>query len=289
MIRASVQRWAETALPLSIPLLETARLLWGYTHLPAAEMRHGEALAHEHRQHAAALATTAETSVTPSEPPHWKSWALTEVVYRQHDLLSKLFGISSIVPVAMMVVLVGLTSAPCRERRIPAMNLILYLILSVCLNVVLKAAVRSPRPAHPAAGIGYTTVYGMPSDHAQFMAGFSVYLLRRWAHARRHRTERRKYGHLQQRESASASAALTRTSPPYALAALLLFATLFIGVGRVYNGYHTVGQVLVGWMVGIALALACTTAHVQRGLTWVSEKALVPVMLACTFWTEAIC
>ncbi|AYU80837.1 dolichyl pyrophosphate phosphatase, putative [Leishmania donovani] len=270
-------------------LLETARLVWDYTHLSAVEMRRGEALAYEHRQHAAALATTAETSATPSEPPHWRSWAMTEVVYRQHDLLSKLFGISSIVPVAMMMLLAGLTSAPYRERRIPAMNLILYLILSVCLNVVLKATVRSPRPAHPAAGMSYTTVYGMPSDHAQFMAGFSVYLLRRWTRARRNRTERRKYSHLQQRKAASASAALARTSSPYALVALLLFATLFIGVGRVYNGYHTVGQALVGWMVGIALAFACTTAHVQRGFTWVSEKVLVPVMLVCTFWTEAIC
>ncbi|CAG9578170.1 putative dolichyl pyrophosphate phosphatase [Leishmania major strain Friedlin] len=270
-------------------LLETARLVWGYTHLSAVEMRHGEGLALEHRQHAAALATTSETSVTSSEPPHWKLWAMTAVVYRQHDLLSKLFAISSIVPVAMMVLLAGLTSAPCRERRIPAMNLILYLILSVCLNVVLKAAVRSPRPAHPAAGMSYTTAYGMPSDHAQFMAGFSVYLMRCWARARRHRTGRRKSGHLQRRESASASAALPSTSSPYALAALLLLATLFIGAGRVYNGYHTVGQALVGWMVGIALAFACTTAHVQRGFTWVSEKVLVPAMLVCTFWTEAIC
>ncbi|GET90624.1 Pap2 family protein, putative [Leishmania tarentolae] len=253
-------------------LSETARLVWGYTHLPTVEVRQGEALLGEHRQHGAALATAAGTSFTSSEPSHWKSWAMTEVIYRQHDLLSKLFGISSMFPMAMMVLLAGLTSAPCRERRIPAMNLILYLILSVCLNTVLKSVFRSPRPLHPAARMNYTTVYGMPSDHAQFMAGFSVYLLRRWAHARRHRTRPRAYGRLQQRESASASAVLARASPPYALMTLLLLATLFIGAGRVYNGYHTLGQVLAGWMVGIALALVCTTVHVQRGFTWVSRR-----------------
>ncbi|CAJ1030278.1 PAP2 superfamily, putative [Leishmania lindenbergi] len=268
---------------------ETVRFVWGYTHLSAVELQQGEVLARTHRQGAAALATPAKTPVASSGSPHWKSWAMTEVLYRQHDLFSKLFGISSIGPVAMMVLLTGMTSAPCRERRIPAMNLILYLVLSVCLNVALKEVIRSPRPAHPAAGMNYTTMNGMPSDHAQFMAGFSVYLLRRWAHTQRRRTERRKAGHLQQRKSISASAALTRSSLSYALMGLLLFATLFIGAGRIYNGYHTVGQALVGWMVGIALALVCTTVRVQRSFTWVSEKVLVPVMLVCTFWTEAIC
>ncbi|KAG5497809.1 hypothetical protein GH5_02599 [Leishmania sp. Ghana 2012 LV757] len=268
---------------------EAARLMWGYTHLSAVELRHGEALARAHQQNAPALSNTMETSITSSEPPRWKSWAVTEVVYRQNGLLSKLFGISSVAPVAMVVLLVGLTSAPCRERRIPTMNLILYLILSVCLNAVLKAAIGSPRPPHPAAGMNYTTLNGMPSDHAQFMAGFSVYLLRRWTHAQRERTERRKPAPLHQRKPGSASAGMARVSPPYALTALLLLATVFIGAGRVYNGYHTVGQVLVGWLVGIALALVCTTAHVQRSFTRTSEKVLVPVMLVCTFWTEAIC
>ncbi|KAG5472262.1 hypothetical protein LSCM1_03661 [Leishmania martiniquensis] len=268
---------------------ETARLMWSYTHLSAVELQQGEALARAQGRHAPVSARTMEPSIRTSDPPRWKSWAMTEVVYRQNDLLSKLFGISSVGPVAMMVLLVGLTSAPCRERRIPAMNLILYLILSLCLNVVLKTAIRSQRPPHPAVGMNYTTLNGMPSDHAQFMAGFSAYLLRRWAHARRERTERRKPTLLHQRKPAAAPAGMARTSTSYALTAFLVFATLFIGAGRVYNGYHTVGQALVGWMVGIVLALVCTTAQVQRSFTWASEKVLVPVMLACTFWTEAIC
>ncbi|KAG5498551.1 hypothetical protein JKF63_02837 [Porcisia hertigi] len=268
---------------------EVLKMMWGYTHLSAVELQQGEALARARQEHSAALATIAGGSSTPTEPLHWKSWAMTEVVYRQNDLLSKLFGISSIGPVALMVFLAGLASAPCRERRIPAVNLVLYLILSFCLNVVLKAFIRSQRPAHPAAGMNYTTVNGMPSDHAQFMAGFSVYLLRRWKHMRHQRTERSESGLIQRRKHASAGVALAKASPPYALIALLLCGTLFIGAGRVYNGYHTIGQVLLGWVVGTALALTCTTPRVQCGFTWISERVLVPFMLVCTFWTQAIC
>ncbi|KAK7200641.1 dolichyl pyrophosphate phosphatase [Novymonas esmeraldas] len=253
---------------------------WGYTHLSAAERLQGEAVAHTRQQRAAA----AGVGEAPSS--QWATWAMTEVVYRRQDVLSKLFGISSIGPVAMMVLLAGLTIAPCRERRIPAMRLIAFLVLSVCVNVAIKAAVRSRRPAHPAAGMNYTTVHGMPSDHAQFMAGFSVYLLRSCARARRGCGEAAKHGRV---GGPRQVLPLASTVSRRALVALLLCGTLFIGAGRVYNGYHTVGQVLVGWAVGVMLALACTTSAAQRGLTWVAERILVPVMLVCTFWAEAIC
>lgn len=254
--------------------------VWSYTHLSAAELSQGAALAQAREQHrAAALASAAD-------PQPWKTWAMTEVVYRQHDLLSKLFGISSIGPVALMVFLAGLTSAPCAARRLPAMNLILYFILSVSINVVLKSSIRSLRPAHPAAGMNYTTVHGMPSDHAQFMAGLSVYLLRRWAAAAQQRPPRRAAASSRRAASPPPSSAAASS---VALAALLLPATLFVGAGRIYNGYHTVGQVLVGWAVGAALAFLCTSKLGQRVLTRVSEGVLVPVMLVCTFWTDAIC
>ncbi|KPI82953.1 putative dolichyl pyrophosphate phosphatase [Leptomonas seymouri] len=265
-------------------LIDQLMTVLSYTHLSAAELQQG-------------LARASTNHTATFGHPSWKSWALTEVLYRDNDTLSKGFAISSFLPLVIVMFLSGLASAPCRERRLPALNLILYLILSVALNVTCKACIRSQRPAHPAAGLNYTTLHGMPSDHSQFMAGIAVYLMRRWSAY--NRSSCRASAIAPQSRKRSPSKTTARYSPtlpqdmqrpmPRLLTSFLLSAALFVGAGRVYNGYHTVGQVLVGWVVGAVLALICTTAAVQRGLTWASEAILLPVMLVCTYWTNAVC
>ena len=267
--------------------MEKLEELWFYTHLSEAERQQGLFFASSH--HAASAHVGAG----------WKSYALTEILYRDNDVLSKAFAIASLLPLVIVVFLAGLASAPCRERRLPALNLLLYLILSVAVNVTCKISLRSPRPAHPAARMNYTTIHGMPSDHAQFMAGVAVYLLRRWdAHgppaspmslspsspsrSKSERSEHTKKGGVKVRQ-------LKHTPMPRLLSAFLFCAALFVGVGRVYNGYHTVGQVVVGWVVGALLEFVCTTAAVQRVQTWVSKTVMLPVMLVCTYWTNAVC
>lgn len=261
--------------------IDQLRRLWFYTHLSTAELQQGQALA------------------AADSHPNWRSWALTEVVYRDHDVLSKAFAIASFLPLVIVMFLSGLASAPCRERRLPALNLLLYLILSVVLNVVCKSCIRSERPAHPAAGMNYTTIHGMPSDHSQFMAGVAVYLARRWnAGATLSAPASHPTPSLQRKNSSPTNMVARQPSTPSPhrrecmprlLSAFLFFAALFVGAGRVYNGYHTVGQVLVGWAVGVVFALACTTATAQRVLSQTSETVMLPVMLVCTYWTNAVC
>lgn len=243
--------------------------VWFYTHLSATELQQGLTLA-------------STTHATSSTHPRWKSWALTEVLYRDHDVVSKAFAIASFLPLVIVMFLSGLASAPCRERRLPALRLLLFLIISVALNVTCKASIRSQRPPHPAAGMNYTTVHGMPSDHSQFMAGFSVYLARRWS------TSRSSLKPLADTQQLKGKAVPERPMPRL-LSLVLLCATALVGVGRVYNGYHTVGQVLVGWAVGIVLGFVCTTVVVQRALAWVSATVMLPLMLGCTYWTNAVC
>ncbi|KPA83016.1 putative dolichyl pyrophosphate phosphatase [Leptomonas pyrrhocoris] len=259
--------------------------VWSYTHLSAVELQQGVALASS--RHANSF-----------DYPNWKSWALTEVLYRDHDVLSKAFAVASFLPLVIVMFLAGLASAPCRERRLPALNLILFLVLSVGLNLTCKECIRSQRPAHPAAGMNYTTIHGMPSDHSQFMAGLAVYLMQRWKACNRSPSSASvTVPQARRKQNPSKKAAThslvgphgTQRPLPRLLFAFLISAAFFVGAGRVYNGYHTIGQVVAGWVVGAALALLCTTAAAQRGLTWTSETVMLPVMLVCTYWTNAVC
>lgn len=250
---------------LSMSLIDTLLLLWSYTHLSPTELQQGQALA------------------TSPQPRQWKSLALTELLYRNHDGLSKFFALASFLPLFIVIFLAGLASAPCPQRRLPALTVLLFLALSVCLNVACKACVRSPRPAHPAAGMNYTTTHGMPSDHSQFMAGFVVYLARRSGCSVSQPPKGKR------RADGSSGKPQQTPSMPLLLTVFCVAATLFVGAGRVYNGYHTVGQVLVGWTAGVVLGLVCTTPTVQRVLTWVARTVMLPVMLVCTHWTNGVC
>lgn len=257
-------------------VLDSVRAVWSYTHLSASEVQRGVALA-------------SASGTAPADLPQWKSFALTELLYRDHDAVSKAFALSSFLPLLLVIFLAGLASAPCRERRLPALTLLLFIVGSVCVNVTCKALLQSPRPSHPAAGRNYTTTHGMPSDHAQFMAGFVVYLARRWSRgvSSEERLGRAPAGKRGTRASTKGSK--LSVAMPGLLAAFCAAAAFLVGAGRVFNGYHTVGQVVVGWTLGAVLGYVCTTAAVQRVLKWTAETVMLPVMLVCTHWTHGVC
>lgn len=255
--------------------------IWQYTYLSQEEQRDAKLLAStSHRLPSHGLASRAGDSGSSS----WKSLALTEVLYRRGDPLSFIFGISSFLPIVVIIFLSGMASAPSPDRRVASLALLVFLVISVCLNVLLKCTIRSDRPLHPSAGISYSTEHGMPSDHAQFMAAFVVYLSRRWRQlSGRLSALRHKERAVRQESDSAVSQPL-----PFPLGALFVMATLVVGVGRVYNAYHSVGQVLTGWVIGAALAIAFTTPKGQRLLYFMAIRLMLPVMLHCTSWTELV-
>ncbi|EPY23485.1 dolichyldiphosphatase [Strigomonas culicis] len=265
----------------------------------------------------------------------WSSWALTEVTYRRDHPLSFLFGVSSFLPLVVVMFLSGLASAP-SPRRMPALALLMFLVVNVGLNVTLKRVLQSPRPQHPLAA--HTTTHGMPSDHAQFMSFFVVYLVCGDYRRRRGRIEQlfkqaapppvtppvtavatpltRKepkpisspFRKKEKRDEAdeqgkakgqrqdgaqgegAAAAAEPSVKEPVSVVLYLFFITALLTVcwGRVYNGYHTVGQVVVGMVAGSVLAVLCATVPAQRAMLFFVEHVVVEVMFACTSWTDLI-
>ncbi|MFI0484594.1 phosphatase PAP2 family protein [Actinomadura sp. 9N215] len=115
------------------------------------------------------------------------------------------------------------------------------LLFSAFLNTLLKLVFHDPRPYWTDPGVegkASHTSFGMPSGHAQNAPvawGFFAAQTRRW--------------------------------PLWAAAAAVV---ALIGVSRVYLGVHSIGQVLGGWAIGLALL----------GVALVLEPVVVP------WWTR---
>lgn len=126
------------------------------------------------------------------------------------------------------------------------------LCLGYGLNTVvskgLKEVIRQPRPDYGCESLGNCHEYGMPSNHAQFMAFcFSVTLLSYLA----------KKKVVASRGTRAGFADRLVTSKMFAMEISLLgISSVIISWARVYLGYHTLLQVLVGYMLGVVCALA---------------------------------
>jgi undecaprenyl-diphosphatase len=112
----------------------------------------------------------------------------------------------------------------------------------IALNDLLKAAFARPRPdfVTPAARV-FTTSF--PSGHAALSA--ITYL--------------------------TVGVLLARSQPSFRMGiyfmALAAFLTVLIGISRIYLGVHYPTDVLGGWCIGVAWAIACWTiaARLQAG------------------------
>lgn len=234
---------------------------WHYTYITAGERR-----------------WSAGSASPGSEATSWNAWSITQVLYRERDPVSRLLGLSSILPFVIVLFLCGLASAP-SPHRVPALVFLLGLTTSVCLNVLLKSCIRSPRPAHPAPSVNHSTIHGMPSDHAQFMWFVTTYLL----HTNRPKAV------VAKKPNGSHLANVVRNSmPSAAMSAFLITGAVLVTVGRVYNGHHTVGQVLVGAVLGCGLGLLWRKAPLSLWLVSFAKRVVVPVMLYCTAWVDRV-
>jgi membrane-associated phospholipid phosphatase len=129
----------------------------------------------------------------------------------------------------------------------------LLLGLSAGVNDTLKMAFHTPRPYWIDPGVtalAAESSFALPSAHAQLAAGFwgliAVSLRRLWI-----------------------------------LAACVLF-TLLIGVSRVYLGVHSPLDVVVGWVVGLAVLAVFLFAEARFGpgiRTWPPSRKIVAAFL----------
>lgn len=113
-------------------------------------------------------------------------------------------------------------------------------MLNESLNKVLKSAIREPRPVFR---LNAYNEFGMPSNHSQFMSFFSTYALL-----------------FVLVRMPQINALFTFHVGMERLWRLLIVATTWLGTllvcyGRVYLQYHTVGQVLVGFIVGLVAGI----------------------------------
>jgi len=104
------------------------------------------------------------------------------------------------------------------------------ILVNEVINYILKKTIKEARPELIK---GYKTDYGMPSSHSQFMFFFATHLLLLILYRRLSFTNQI-WGYI------------------YAVLAYVVAAT--VALSRVYLGYHTLYQVLVGCTMGCVIA-----------------------------------
>lgn len=193
------------------------------------------------------------------------SLSFTHVHYNPSDPISYLCAWLALVPQGLCVTYITLMIAT-REAEI----ILLFAGQMGCevLNFMLKRFLKEERPKYFVEMNGKG--YGMPSSHAQFMAFFSVSLTL--------------FLFLRQRTNA------TKTPPilSFVLAPIVekslislvtLIAASLIALSRIYLGYHSPRQVLVGFMAGIVSAVAwfIVTGWARREgwINWVLDLEVV--------------
>lgn len=156
-------------------------------------------------------------------------FSLTLVHYNEGDLLGHVLALCTLSPIFAVVSYVSV----CVALGFPLKLVFMFVgqLGNVVVNVVLKHMVRMPRPADK-EHLVYFGKYGMPSNHSQFMAFLAVFAL----------MENQKQ--------------LGKFRYPRALSFALLVGSLLVGWSRVYLEYHTLDQVIVGWLVGASVAVA---------------------------------
>jgi dolichyldiphosphatase len=152
-----------------------------------------------------------------------KSISLTHVQYSQGDLVGKVLGYITLLPIAIIV---GFVTLIIFNRNLKTFYYFVGLLLNEAINFSLKRVIREPRPSD-LLGDG---TFGMPSSHSQLAWYFVTFAI---IHVYIY-------------------------NAPLKLAGLenLLIPGLTIMAGgisysRVYLHYHTLEQVIVGALVGV--------------------------------------
>ncbi|KAI8640860.1 DOLPP1 protein [Parasitella parasitica] len=179
------------------------------------------------------------------------SISLTHVYFNPSDKISYAFAYITLAPIA---ILVFYASVIVSRREIAGILILSGQLMNEAFNYVLKQHIEQDRP-HAHLGDGY----GMPSSHSQFIWYFAV------------------YGSLYMYRYIHLDHGIWKILTSIAMFTL---AALVSG-SRIYLGYHTLHQVIVGSLVGIAFGcvwyafvnLLHETSFVDWVLnTWIARK-----------------
>lgn len=161
--------------------------------------------------------------------------------------LTKLFVLVSEIGDTQGYVLIGTLIYVMFDKKL-AVRLSILVLLASCLNHVLKISIGNPRPfmqegdylqkwaVSPDNARELAAEYSTPSGHAMAAASFYAYL----------------YG-------------CVRNLPVRIVAVM---AILLIGLSRPYLGVHYVGDILLGWAVGLGTALIALRYADAIGMAW---------------------
>ncbi|KAK4518722.1 uncharacterized protein ATC70_008944 [Mucor velutinosus] len=173
------------------------------------------------------------------------SISLTHVYFNPLDKISYAFAYITLAPIA---ILVFYASVIVSRREIAGILILLGQLLNEAFNYILKEHIEQDRPyAHLGDG------YGMPSSHSQFIWYFAVY-----GSLYMHR-----YIHLDH-----GIWKILTSLAMFALAAL-------VSISRIYLGYHTLNQVIIGSLVGATFGSAwygfVNLLHLTNCINWILD------------------
>ncbi|XP_037024239.1 dolichyldiphosphatase 1-like [Bradysia coprophila] len=160
----------------------------------------------------------------------WKPISFVLVEYPKGDLFGKLLAWISLAPLGLGA---GFIALILFRRDLHTIIFFLGTILNEIFNKILKNWIQEPRPIER---LNLSDQYGMPSSHSQFIWFFSTYstlfILFRLHH-------------------------INNNALPFERAGRILVLvtcwtmTTLVCISRVYLLYHTIGQVIVGAILGI--------------------------------------
>lgn len=154
-----------------------------------------------------------------------RPFSTTCVFYEEGDAVGYIAALVSLTPVFIMV---SLTTVLVSRRDVHTITLIIGKLLDDLLNAVLKDYIAQPRP-HDTLD-KYNSLYGMPSNHSQFMCFIFAYgtawIYFSWS---------RRYNYI---------------IKPLIITGIFV-GTLTVMYSRIYLRYHTWEQVLIGGLIGL--------------------------------------
>ncbi|KAF8322485.1 PAP2-domain-containing protein [Clavulina sp. PMI_390] len=156
---------------------------------------------------------------------------LTHVLYDGSSTKSELAAFITLSPILLMPVYAGIIV---KTRELTVINMMLGQLANDVFNHILKYTIKQERPQ---AGLLGDT-YGFPSSHSQYMAYFATFLLL----------------HLSSRHTFASYGAGLRWLDLLqrgALYAGILLWSFGVAFSRYFLHYHTVEQVVAGYMIGI--------------------------------------
>ncbi|GIL93021.1 hypothetical protein Vretimale_15453 [Volvox reticuliferus] len=183
------------------------------------------------------------------------------VYYNEGDNLGKILAYAALLP---YVLILHHASQFYGRRDIHEGVIVVAFVLNEGIARGLKHGLRHPRPTATCAKLDLCDSYGMPSSHTQSIAfAFMLHLLL----------------HLRGWGGKSLGTRLIGACEVVGLGV----AALLTASSRVYLGYHSIDQVVVGGLLGVAIGAMCFTVLGWRG--W----DLIPSTRFGTFLHLKIC